>query len=410
MPLVEDITKQFEKNLESSTHIYIAAAWVTSGSAMDQLEEAVKEYDISLRIIVGTHGNATEPEALERLNDIGELRLVPNGGPLFHPKMYIFKGKTESKAWVGSANFTRAGFERNVETVFETKQCKSVLKWFQNQWRKCGALPVNAIEEYRKRRSCKPPTQPLRSIIGESMRDRIEYLDQAQDWPGYVDALTQCNNWWKDSWIDYPSKDKPFTVYGNTCSWTHTIEQVMPIVNMENWDELGKPTARKLLGTYHDDYLISGLLGTMRGNGKAMKKFLYDNKDNIEIRRDIQESVRSVITAHDVQFPYVAVQAIKEISEHPNISIGIATRFLSLARPDMIVSMNGGSKDRLKKLFPDVKKIDKPDGYGQLLDQLYHEPWFRTAEPSNEFEKKLWSMRAALIDCFVYSIKGRNNI
>ena len=35
--------------------------------------------------------------------------------------------------------------------------------------------------------------------------------------------------------------------------------------------------------------------------------------------------------------------------------------------------------------------------------KLYQELWFDSGRPNDEFERRLWSMRAALLDCFVYS-------
>ena len=393
MPLVEDVPTRFGENLEISTHVDIAVAWVTLVPALDLLEQAVGEYDVSLRIIVGTHGNATDPDALKRLAEVGELRLVPHVGPLFHPKIYIFRGEEKSLAWIGSANFTRGGFEENVEAVFETKQCKSVSRWFECLWDECGQLPANAIEKYRRRRRINPPSRPFREMMGKPMRDpddRLEYLDQARDWSGYVNALAQCHSWWED-------RMRGWTVYNATCSWTHTIEQLMPIATMEYWSGLDRNEVRRLLGRY-DDNLNSGLLGTMRP--MSINVFLKDNN----VRQRLKDAVNEVVNAHPAEFPSVAVGAVKSIisKENEKMGIGMATRLLALARPDRMVSLNGASREGLARIFPGVDRLATPDDYGRFLERLYEEPWFDSAEPGAEFEKMLWSMRAALLDCFVY--------
>lgn len=171
MPMVDDIPKRFRKNVECSTHVDVAVAWATETSALAQLENAVwiGEHRVSLRTIVGTYGNATDPNALDRLNAIGKLRLARHG-TLFHPKIYIFRGKESSIAWIGSANFTNGGFGGNVEAVFETKEWESALRWFEDQWKECGELPANAIEDYR--RSYKGPSKDLiMDLIGTPGRD-----------------------------------------------------------------------------------------------------------------------------------------------------------------------------------------------------------------------------------------------
>ena len=400
MPMVDGLSERFQENVECFTHVDIAVAWATKTSALDQLVNAVEENGVSLRIIVGTHGNATDPDVLDRLNDIGELRLVPHEGPLFHPKVYIFRRKKDSIAWIGSANFTNGGFGGNVEAVFETKKCESVSEWFENRWNECGELSANAIEMYRRRRRLNPPSRALRDMMGAPMRDpgdRLEYLDQVQNWRGYVNALTQCQEWWQ-------IHPKDWTVYGPTLSWTHTIEQLMPIATMDDWDGLNQDEVKQLLGKYSDGELDAGLLGNMRQ--KAVNRFLED----MDLRHGINDAVQTVVNAQPTDFPRVAVTAVDAIAEENYIGIGVATRILALARPDRVVSLNGASWKGLAQIFPGIDRLD-PSGYyptlschyRMFLGQLYAEPWFDSKEPSDAFERRLWLMRAALLDCFVYS-------
>ncbi len=393
MPMVDDLSERFRKNVECSTYIDVAVAWATETPALDQLEHAVGEYGVSLRVIVGTYGNATDPDALDRLNDIGELRLVPHGGPLFHPKVYIFRGVEGSIAWIGSANFTNGGFGANVEAVFETKQWESVLSWFENQWNECGKLSANAIAMYRRRRRSNPPSRILRDMMGTPARDsgdRLEYLDRVQNWRGYVNALAQCQGWWER----HPGG---WTVYGAEHSWTHTIEQVMPIAMMDDWGDLDQDEIRQLLGRYYDGVLGSGLLGTMRP--KAVNVFLED----MDLRHRLSGAVQTVVNAHPTDFPRAAVTAVDNITGERDIGIGVATRILALARPDRLVSLNGASREGLEQIFPSIDRLKTSGDYGKFLGRLYEEPWFDSEKPGRVFEQRLWSMRAALLDCFVYS-------
>ena len=404
MPMVDDLSERFRKNVGRSTHVDIAVAWATETSMLDQLESVVDEYDVSLRIIVGTHDNITEPDALDRLNDIGELRIVPDEGPLFHPKVYIFRGDEKSVAWIGSANFTNGGFGRNVEAVFETQKWESALEWFDEQWKECGKLPKNAIKQYRSRRSRNPPPRIPSEMPGREPGGRLEYLDQVRNWREYIKSLDKCQEWYKSHRIDY-------TVYGETCSWTDTINKIKYLTKKENnWNSLNKDEVKKLLGMYYDDVkLNSGLLGVMRA--PAEKRFFQE----IELRRKLKGAINSVVDAEPVRFPHVAVEAVyKMTTGEEHIGIGVATRLLALARPDMVVSVNSRSSRGLGQIFPGIDKLYIPTRdaqgvftqflsvYSEFLRQLYNEPWFDSKEPSDAFEKKLWSMRAALLDCFVY--------
>ena len=187
----KEILPRFEKYLERATRICIATAWATPGSALNGLEAAVQKKEkkgkkgLKVCAIVGTHGNATDPAALERLKELGKLRLAGNEA-LFHPKIYVFEFRSgKPVAWVGSANFTRAGFEnRNVETVYETKDVNPSLEWFEQQWGQSKRASQKAIDDYRERRRRNPPSREFRKVVGEPEGVTPELLlpTEAQTW------------------------------------------------------------------------------------------------------------------------------------------------------------------------------------------------------------------------------------
>ena len=186
----EDILSRFKQHLERATRVRIATAWATQGEQLDALGTAVQGNELKVRAIVGTYGNVTEPSALECLHEFGELRLV-EGAPLFHPKIYVFEfGSGKPVAWVGSANFTRAGFEnRNVETVYETKDVNPSLEWFEQQWGQSKRASQRVIDDYRERRRRNPPSREFQKFVGESESAAPEPLlpPEAQTWDPVLD-------------------------------------------------------------------------------------------------------------------------------------------------------------------------------------------------------------------------------
>ena len=162
------LQSRFQKNLEFADKIDIATAWATPRSALDALEDAVRKSKARLRAIVGISGNATDPDALERLNEMGHLRLADDNTSLFHPKVYIFREPGKSVAWIGSANFTGGGFEKNEEAVFEaedTKDADSIVEWFDARWDKCGELKPTGIDKYRERWARHPPSEDINRLV-----------------------------------------------------------------------------------------------------------------------------------------------------------------------------------------------------------------------------------------------------
>ena len=93
----------------------------------------------------------------------------------------------------------------------------------------------------------------------------------------------------------------------------------------------------------------------------------------------------------DSKFPEVAVDAYKAIRAIHNIGPGIATRLLTLARPDRCVSLNGASIEGAIKAYGDglnaLKKLkgrnehngDNGHIYGEFLEEVYNQPWFQEA-------------------------------
>ena len=90
----DEIQGRFRDLLNAHTRVDIATAWATSGEHLRTLADATKreQEPVEVRAIVGIAGNATRPDALEELYRItnGDLRIISDGKPLFHPKLYLF--------------------------------------------------------------------------------------------------------------------------------------------------------------------------------------------------------------------------------------------------------------------------------------------------------------------------------
>jgi hypothetical protein len=100
-----------------------------------------------------------------------------------------------------------------------------------------------------------------------------------------------------------------------------------------------------------------------------------------------------------------AAQAINAIDQLLGFGPAIATRLIALARPDMGLSVNAGSAPMLSRLIglPEtLGALGTAENYPRLLRWVYAQPWYRAKEPEGTFEQSIWSIRAALIDSFVY--------
>ena len=122
--------------------------------------------------------------------------------------------------------------------------------------------------------------------------------------------------------------------------------------------------------------------------------------------RDIRRSRQSSAHGHRHQVRRSRVSTIARCGKIPGFGYGAATRLLSLARPDRLVSVNRGSKNRIKGYFG--RTLDITDGerfadrYTEFLRWLHSHAWFNH-EPSTGFEREIWSCRAALLDAYFYT-------
>ena len=274
--------------------------------------------------------------------------------------------------------------------MFETSATKSVEKWFNELWSGCGPLNDTAIDKYERLRSKKPPT-PLNLEKSTRIERPMKLFRQVRDWDSYFAALEQCDRWW--------SKHRSWSVLGELRSWYETIAVLGDVVQQENWNDLSDYDRRRLLGLTGEEGWA--LLGPMRPSAK------YTVFERNRLR--VQKIVRRVKKAEETAFPSLAFVAYKDLRDIPGVGEGIATRLLSLARPDRFVSVNNGSREGLAEISDlPFSTLGSVKNYERLLKWLYNQKWYRESEPQGERERAVWQMRAALLDCFVYRNQANN--
>lgn len=201
---------------------------------------------------------------------------------------------------------------------------------------------------------------------------------------------------------EYPVFDHAKTmVSGNNVliSWVETIEAAAGLFDEKrDWGDLTERDAAILLGLRHagEDW---GLLGNMALAGSAVQAF----KRLPDVRRYIRDQLGFVLGAKNVGF--VAANVIGSISELPGFDPAIAKRLIALARPEAGVSVNNGSAPGLAELLgwkDNPLTLTSQKNYPKLLEWISQQPWYKSAEPVDQELRRIWKMRAALIDVFVY--------
>ena len=386
-----NILNRFAEHLTWATDVDIATAWATSNDGLRSLQQL--NPSIRVRAVVGLWGNLTDPMTLQTLTEIGELRLV-DASRRFHPKVFLFRGAGRIVAWIGSANFTSGGFGMNEEAMFETNDARPVAGWFDQLWNQCGPIGDHDIDEYAATRRRAPPlrsTPPLLPGATTATSNPAGILQEVADWRDYVDALEQCDRWWS-------MHSGRWSVLGELYSWSQTIQELHDVVVNRDWRSLDDHDCRRLLGLTPGE-LWWALLGRMRPS--AMQSVFGDHLASI------QEIVQRVAVEPESAFPSVAVRAYAQLKGLDGIGSGIATRLLTLARPDRFVSLNGASKAGLAASFAVAPStLSQPQSYGRLLERVYDKAWYSDPRPVDAREETIRWMRTALLDCFVYEPKS----
>ena len=401
----DNLLHRLAELLETHTHFDIATAWAWGGEHLELLEAESTRRGLEVRAIVGIAGNATHPDALDRLNRItrGELRIAPNGDRLFHPKLYLFGRRIDGimtrRAWIGSANFTKAGFgghsKANEEIMVEIGPGETVddlAAWFKKEWdRYATDQPVaDMIRLYTE--DWKPPHREVRRFVSGPIR-RVELLgDRPRTFDHYHRALKSCEEMLRDqNWEVFNPQRR---------SYIAAIGRRRALLRGDTpWSELGDESQRKLMGgPQGEDSEWWGLMGRMN---RGRTWWAVCNEET-KIRRILDR----VAGADKGEFPDIAVAKMKKLKGIKYVKHGTATLLLTLARPDRLLSVNAASETALEELSgSDASALREPEGYGKLLQWLYEQPWYAAGPPVEEHLVSIWKFRAALVDAFVYEPK-----
>ncbi len=151
--LITKFSITFENSLKSADEIWVAVALMNL-KGYNFIQESIPKRNCKQNYIVGVD-LPTDPAVLSKLlalqiKDKFIANVLTKG--FFHPKVYIVKTKNKLKAFVGSANCTNGGFEKNIEMMVEIsdrKACKGLIDWFNATLGNSEPLTDAFIKEYK---------------------------------------------------------------------------------------------------------------------------------------------------------------------------------------------------------------------------------------------------------------------
>ena len=230
-------------------------------------------------------------------------------------------------------------------------------------------------------------------------------IHSGMTWEKYLEALHAADEYWT---AKTQGETLRFSVFDGSYSWTRTISECGALAKATSWLDLNRAERDMLLGL-NDTEGAWGLLGSMNVAGQAVAIFRAGTDANKLILQDMRQALTAVlqaVTANDIII--ASKEALRRMCAVNGIGMGVSTRLLTLARPDVCVSVNGGSRPGLagiEGLQMNEVELNSPNKYGRLLSWIFDQPWHNEPNHTKDDPKvhQIWSMRAALVDCFVYN-------
>ena len=218
----DPLLPHFRKCLDDAVSADFAVAFILRSGVSLVREHLVDLLDRGgrIRIVTGDYLDATDPDALVDLLDLGaniDVRVFEAGASSFHPKAYIFRRVDgNGTAFVGSSNLTWSALEGGVEWNYRVLRSDTdqgftdVLRAFEELLvhPKTRAVDYDWIDSYRKRRrlvssqrvvevveeSPEPPPEP--HLIQREALLALERTRQAGNEAGLVVMATGLGKTW----------------------------------------------------------------------------------------------------------------------------------------------------------------------------------------------------------------------
>lgn len=371
--------------------LHAAYAWASSSGGKADHWKALPLKKVK-RVVLGIHFAQTEPYVLRRLRAQGVLRVVPDTGDVFHPKVLVALKGGAARVLVGSSNFTTGGFSGNTEVNIvlagqvSDEIISKLFAFVDEQWKHPRAFEPNDIwlKQYEQlyARRPKAPTMPIEK---KRPPKKIKSTSDLRiGWPQYAVLLRQ-QEWrsFSSGWVvhifDHP--EGSYLQELDACRAAFASKPTFNDLPLES---------RQLIAGWGGG--SRGHLGWMGGAG-YFKKLTRERPDNIGKYLD------AVPLAGGVSMQQ-ARQYLEGVMSGRGVAIGSASRLLSVKRPDLFLPANNASQGKILEVFG--TRPDTIDRYLEVIEQIWSYDWFKAPIPSDTSERRLWGARVALLDALFY--------
>jgi HKD family nuclease len=182
--IIQQLGPELKKALKEAEEVWVAVALMNE-AGLNQIQEHLPsgaKRNFVLGVNLPTHPSVLETLRAEELKLQGTtVRLYQ--GIFFHPKLYMIKGNNQYVAFLGSANSTDQGFNKNKELSVKLEGeevFQSLLKVFQdylkNSYQISPAFLTRYWKLYKKRKELESKDLEYSKIIIDNLDDQSDSL------------------------------------------------------------------------------------------------------------------------------------------------------------------------------------------------------------------------------------------
>ena len=374
--------------------ISFASAWASANSKAFKV--LMKNKNKINKIVVGIHFYQTNPNFIEEFLNNDKVKFITNPSGIFHPKIYMFlNNDNDWEALVGSANFTKAAFEKNTETMIciSNKDINAEETYYKL---------IQEIENYHQR--AKIFTKDDLISYTQIWNKKLKIRDDLQDKfgknndvkPIYKSKIIMKN--WQDYFLKVRN-DKNNSFYMRL----ELLKTANQYFSNNTFHEMQEIERMKISGTVKDrDGINFHLFGNMGANPRFTQR-IKDDYENISSSLEFIP-LNGIVTKQN----YMNCIEYFKKNKDEGLGYGVATisRLLSMKRPDTFFCLTGGNSTYLYKDFgikKEIKRHEYERYWDEIIERIYKSDWFNIREPSSLDEKKLWNNRVAMLDSIFYN-------